>query len=149
MKKIFFLFGIVVASCVFAQNEPDMCSSEMTLANFPPPYVKKTLKEFGVPEKDWDKIVTKLQQLDPTVAEKVQEIAEKQKENPLKDPKLRDQAVAIMRNVLLEVFTEAAKEGGVTDPQKITEMLKSIHEQKRKQFSMCLERFQPEDGVSE
>jgi hypothetical protein len=124
------------------EQEINLCSEEMLISHFPPTIVKNTLKKFEIPEKNWDAIVQKLQEQNQKVYSSVEAIAEKAPKNPLKDPKLRKEAVQIFQTVLKQVFSEVMTQNGVTDQNKIDAMLQDILKQKQEQFTHCLKEFQ-------
>lgn len=118
----------------------DECSKELLIAYFPEVFVKETLKKFNVPQSSWAPITQELHGKEADIIKMVEEKAEKMKENPLKDPKQRQEAVKIFRETLLQVFSGVMKKNGVTDDKQIQSMLDDIQQQKAKRFAQCMEK---------
>lgn len=118
----------------------DECSKELLIAYFPEVFVKETLKKFNVPQSSWAAITQELNGKEADIIKMVEEKAEKMKENPLKDPKQRQEAVKIFRETLLQVFSGVMKKNGVTDDKQIQSMLDDIQQQKAKRFAQCMEK---------
>lgn len=118
----------------------DECSKELLIAYFPEVFVKETLKKFNVPQSSWAAITQELNGKESEIIKMVEEKAEKMKENPLKDPKQRQEAVKIFRETLLQVFSGVMKKNGVTDDKQIQSMLDDIQQQKAKRFAQCMEK---------
>jgi len=122
-------------------NTVEECSKELLIAYFPEPFVKETLKKFNVPQSSWDSIVKDLTGKEADIIKTVEEKAEKMKENPLKDPKHRQEAVKIFRDTLLQTFSDVMKKNGVNDDKQIQSMLDDIQQQKAKRFTHCMEKY--------
>jgi len=123
-----------------APNATDDCAKELLLSYFPEPIVNDTLKRFDVPQDKWAGIVKSLSAKDKEVVKTVEKKASAMNPNPLKDPQQRQAAVKLFRETLLQVFTEALKENGLTDTSKFQAMLDDIQQQKAKKFAMCMEK---------
>lgn len=133
--------GLVnIPANISAQNAIDECSKELLLAYFPEQFVNEALKKNNVPQEKWADINKDLAGKEKDVVRIVEEKAEKQNPNPLKDPSQRLAAVKIFRETLLQVFSEALKKNGITDDKQIQAMLDDIQQQKAKKFAQCLEK---------
>ncbi|MEI8365263.1 MAG: hypothetical protein WCF65_02495 [Parachlamydiaceae bacterium] len=152
MKKIVLKKGfaaLVFSACALlspcgvfadASNPIEDCAKELLLSYFPAPIVNETLKRFDVPQDKWDAISKSLASKDKDVVKTVEQKASTMNPNPLKDPQQRQAAVKLFRDTLLQVFSDAMKENGVTDSSKFQAMLDDIQQQKAKMFAMCMER---------
>lgn len=120
---------------------PEECSKEMVLAYFPAPFVKETLKKFGVPEDKAEAISTTLASKDGQIIQMVEEKAAAMETNPLRDPQARQAAVKLFRDTLFQVFASVVKENGITDEQKIQQMLDDIQRQKAERFAKCMRSY--------
>lgn len=118
----------------------DECARELLLSYFPEPIVKEALKKFNVPEDKWAAITKSLSAKDKEVVKIVEQKASAMNPNPLKDPQQRQAAVKLFRETLLQIFSDAMKEGGVTDSSQFQAMLDDIQQQKAKKFAMCMEK---------
>lgn len=118
----------------------DECAKELLLSYFPEPIVTDTLKRFAIPQEKWADIIKSLASKDKEVVKIVEEKAATMNPNPLKDAQQRQAAVKLFRDTLLQVFSDALKENGVTDTSKFQAMLDDIQQQKAKRFAMCMER---------
>ena len=123
-----------------APSTADDCARELLLSYFPAPIVNETLKRFNIPQDKWDQISKSLASKDKDVVKTVEQKASTMNPNPLKDPQQRQAAVKLFRDTLLQVFSDAMKENGVTDADKYQAMLDDIQQQKAKMFAMCMER---------
>jgi hypothetical protein len=137
------LVGSVIALSpltLYSENAVEECSRELLLAYFPEAFVKETLKKFNVPQDKWEAITKSLNEKDKEVVKIVEEKASKLNPNPLKDPQQRQEAVKIFRETLLQVFSDAMKQNGITDEKQIQSMLDNIQQQKAKRFAQCMEK---------
>lgn len=153
MKK-FISLAMIVGLSMFsfsltAQQEEEIeCSQDILISYFPEPFVKETLNRFNIPQSKWEAITQELSGKDEEVVKTVEEKAEKMDPNPLRDLKLRQEAVRIFRETLLQVFTSVMRLHGVTDPQQIQVMLDDIQQQKAKFFAQCMEKYTTPDEES-
>lgn len=134
------LFAPFAMSAVVTADPTDECAKELLLSYFPEPIVKETLKRFSIPDDKVAGIVKSLSNKDKDVVKVVEEKAKAMNPNPLKDPQQRAAAVKLFRETLLQVFTEALQENGITDTSKFQAMLDDIQQQKAKKFAMCMDR---------
>jgi hypothetical protein len=134
------LLAPLSVSAAAAPSATDDCAKELLLSYFPEPIVNDTLKRFDVPQDKWAGIVKSLSAKDKEVVKTVEKKAAAMNPNPLKDPQQRQAAVKLFRDTLLQVFTEALKENGLTDTSKFQAMLDDIQQQKAKKFAMCMEK---------
>lgn len=118
----------------------DECARELLLSYFPEPIVIDTLKRFSVPQDKWSGITATLSNKDKEVVKIVEQKAADMNPNPLKDPQQRQAAVKLFRETLLQVFSDALKENGITDTSNFQAMLDDIQQQKAKKFAMCMEK---------
>lgn len=145
-KSIMSLFvgvAALMAPCglsAIATSGADECAKELLLSYFPEPIVTDALKRFSIPNDKWDGITKSLSSKDKEVVKIVEEKAATMNPNPLKDPQQRQAAVKLFRETLLQVFSDALKENGITDTSKFQAMLDDIQQQKAKKFAMCMEK---------
>lgn len=133
----------LMAPCAISAAAPsavDECAKELLLSYFPEPIVQETLKRFSIPQDKVEGITRSLSNKDKEVVKLVEEKAAAMNPNPLKDPQQRQAAVKLFRETLLQVFTDALQENGITDTSKFQAMLDDIQQQKAKKFAMCMER---------
>lgn len=123
-----------------APSAAEECSRELLLSYFPEAFVNDTLKRFNIPEDKWAAINKSLSNKDKEVVKLVEEKASAMTPNPLKDPQQRQAAVKLFRETLLQVFSEALKENGLTDTNQYQAMLDDIQQQKAKKFAECMEK---------
>lgn len=134
------LFAPFTLTATAPAHQGEECVRELLLSYFPEPMVKETLKKFQVPEDKWAGITKSLSVKEKDVIKRVEKKASEMTPNPLKDPQQRQAAVKLFRDTLLEVFSEAMKDNGVTDTSKFQAMLDDIQQQKAKKFAMCMEK---------
>lgn len=134
------LFAPFTMSAIVTADATDECAKELLLSYFPEPIVKETLKRFSIADDKVAGITKSLSLKDKDVVKVVEEKAKNMNPNPLKDPQQRAAAVKLFRETLLQVFTEALKENGITDTSKFQAMLDDIQQQKAKKFAMCMDR---------
>jgi hypothetical protein len=135
----------LIAPCAITALAPngsavDECAKELLLSYFPEPIVVETLKRFSIPQDKVAGITESLSKKDKEIVKLVEEKASAMNPNPLKDPQQRQAAVKLFRETLLQVFTDALKENGITDTSKFQAMLDDIQQQKAKKFAMCMEK---------
>lgn len=133
---------------VFAADAPsskdEQCAKEVLMQHFPEKMVSETLNKFQVPADQQAAIIKELAEKDKQLVKMVEEKAAAMNPNPLKDPSQRQQAVKMFRETLLEQFTAVLNAHGITDKDKIQQMLDDVQLQKAKQFTMCMEKIHPE-----
>lgn len=129
-----------MVSAAAAPAGVDECARELLLSYFPEPIVIDTLKRFSVPQEKWSGITATLSNKDKEVVKIVEQKAASMSPNPLKDPQQRQAAVKLFRETLLQVFSDALKENGITDESNFQAMLDDIQQQKAKKFAMCMEK---------
>ena len=117
------------------------CSHELLISYFPKVFVQETLKKFNVPQDKWDAIINELGEKDKLVIKTVEEKAASLDPNPLKDPKLRQDAVKLFRETLTNIFSSTLKAQGITDEKQIQDMLDDIQQQKAKRFASCMSKL--------
>lgn len=161
MKKYVFLkkvMGFVVGTSIMVApltisaavpSAADECAKELLLSYFPEPIVLDTLKHFSVPQDKWAGITKSLSAKDKEIVKIVEEKAKAMNPNPLKDPQQRQAAIKLFRDTLLEVFSDALKENGITDSSKFQAMLDDIQQQKAKKFAMCMEKKKNEANAED
>lgn len=120
--------------------EEDECSEEIIISYFPSPFVKNTLQTYKVPEREWDGIISALKDKNKEILKYVEDKAATMNPNPLKDPKSRNEAIAIFKEALMNAFKSVMAKHGVNDDKQLQEMLDDIQKQKAKRFSECLEK---------
>lgn len=123
-----------------AAQPTDECAREILLSYFPESMVDESLKKFDIPQDKWAGITKVLSSKDKDIVKLVEDKASKMNPNPLKDPQQRQAAVKLFKDTLLEVFTDAMKQNGITDTSKFQAILDDIQQQKAKKFAMCLEK---------
>lgn len=114
------------------------CSKETLHAYFPEVFVRETFTKFNVPRDKWDSIIKNLNEKDKSIIKLVEEKTAKMNPNPLKDPQQRQVVVKLLRETLLEVFSNELKANGVSDDKQISAMLDDIQQQKVKRIAMCI-----------
>lgn len=123
----------------------DECAREELMSYFPARFVTQTLDNYKVPQGQRTAILRELADKDKQVIPTVEERAAKMNPNPLRDPKQRQEAVKIFRDVLSELFTGTMEAHGINDKKQIQEMLDDIQQQKAKQFAFCMDKMKPAD----
>lgn len=121
-------------------HDEDSCTKEVLLAYYPGLFVRSTLEKFEIPKSEWDAIIQKLNERDPTIIKQIEAEAGKMDPNPLKDPQQRQVAVKLFRDTLFKNFATVLKEHGVHDEKKIQAMLDDVHQQKARRFARCMEQ---------
>ena len=137
MNRLFTLVVLSILGFASAFASTD-CSKELLLAYFPEPFVTETLSRFNVPKEQWGAINKELSQKDEEVIRMVESKASKMTPNPMQDPKLRQQAVKLFRETLLQIFSDVMYAHGVTDTKQIQSMLDDIQQQKAERFAQCM-----------
>jgi hypothetical protein len=125
-------------------SDEERCAKEILMRHFPEKLVEAALKKFQIPEDQQAAIVKELAEKDGNIVKMVEEKASTMNPNPLRDPQMRQQAVRLFRETMLEQFSGVLKAHGVTDDAKIQQMLDEVQLQKAKQFSECMEKMHPE-----
>jgi hypothetical protein len=145
VKMMLGLSALALPLCADVQSEKDeQCAKEILMQHYPEKFVKETLNKFQVPADQQAAIIKELGDKDKLLVKMVEERAAAMNPNPLKDPSQRQQAVKMFRETLLEQFASVLNAHGVTDKDKVQQMLDDVQLQKAKQFTMCMERLHPE-----
>jgi hypothetical protein len=147
IKRSFLLFLAASPLLLQAEAVHEACSQEILFSYFPKPFVDKVLKKHQVPESQWGKITEELNEKDKLVVQRVEEKAQSMEPNPLKDPKMRHEAVRIFRETLMEYFGSVLKNHGVKDQEQIQEMLDEMQQMKARYFVECMEKLTPEENT--
>lgn len=143
------LLSLLVGACAFITtvNAIDQtstttgnseCSKEALHAYFPEVFVRETFTKFNIPRDKWDSIIKNLNEKDKSVIKIVEEKTSKMDPNPLKDPQQRQVVVKMLRETLMEIFSNELKANGINDDKQITAMLDDIQQQKVKRIAMCI-----------
>lgn len=144
LKKPLFhlLMGAIslAAPGILSSQEKELCSKEMLMSYFPEPIVMATLDQFKIPQAQHSLIMKDLAEKDGQIAPMVEERAAKMTPNPLRESKMRQEAVKIFRDTLFEVFTSVMNAHGINDKEQIRAMLDDIQKQKARQFANCMEK---------
>jgi hypothetical protein len=128
----------------------DACSKEQLLSYFPPEFVNSSLSRFNIPQDKWEGIDKSLAAQDKEAFIRlVEEKALKVDPNLLTDPQKRLAAVKLFRETLLEVFTKAMKENGITDESQFQAILDDIQQQKARRFAECMQKRREQIQQSE
>lgn len=146
-KSLFYFFvgsALLAAPAFVSSQEKELCTKEMLLAYFPEPLMTSTLEKFKVPEAQRGPIIKELAEKDSHIVSMVEERAAKMTPNPLKDPKMRQEAVKLFRETLQEVFSGVMNRHGVNNKEEILGMLEDLQKQKAKQYATCMERHKNE-----
>lgn len=114
------------------------------MSYFPEKFVAQTLERYKVPQGQRIAIQNALIDKDQEVISLVEEKAAKMNPNPLRDPKMRQEAVKIFRDSLYEVFSKVMQAHGVTDKDELHAMLDDIQRQKAEYFAQSIEEQKEE-----
>lgn len=133
-------------SPVAAASYPDSSAMEQDemMSYFPEKFVANTLEKYKVPQAQRLAIQKELADKDQEVVALVEEKAAKMDPNPLRDPKLRQEAVKIFRDTLYEVFSNVMHSHGMTDREELHSMLDDIQQQKAEYFAQTIEQQKEE-----
>lgn len=129
---------------VSANSERAEMPQDEMMSYFPKKFVAQTLEKYKVPQGQRLAIQNSLAEKDMEVISLVEEKAAKMDPNPLKDPKLRQEAVKIFRDSLYEVFSKVMQAHGVTDKDELHAMLDDIQRQKAEYFAQTMEAHKEE-----
>ena len=132
------LSGLFLSVSGLSADSADMCSEQMLRAYFPASFVTKTLEKFQVPKDQMTAIIAELTLKDKDVIPTFEKRATEKNPNLLRDPKYREEGAKLFRSILTETFSEVLKNHGITDADKVSQMLDDIQEQKAEQFSKCM-----------
>ncbi len=136
--------AVVGAAEVSSAGDADVrkeCSRELLMVFFPESIVKGTLKKYNVPESKWDGITKSLAAKDRNIMKDIEDSAGQMSPNPIRDPQVR---VKMLREKLLQVFTAAMSENGMTDSSQFQAMVDEIQKEKVNKYQMCLQTRKPE-----
>jgi hypothetical protein len=118
------------------------CTKEELMTFFPKPIVQDVLiREKFTPEQA-ERMSQELSKKDQELVKIVEEKASKLNPNPFKDLNQRDLAIKIYRETLFEVFAKVLKANGVTDDERIQQILDTIQQSKSKLFIECIRKQQ-------
>ena len=120
-------------------------SNDMMMSYFPEIFVERTLERYRIPQAQRIPIQKELADKNQEVIDLVEDKASKMTTNPLRDPKMREEAVKIFRDSLYQVFSKVMHSHGVTDKEELHEMLDDIQRQKAEYFSQRLQQYKEEN----
>lgn len=125
-------------------------SMELFISFFPGPFVSATLEKFNVPEDKHSAIQEQLTHHELDIISIVEAKAAKMTPNPLNQPDQQEQVIQLFDDAVSQVFTQVLEKNGVSDHEKIMEMLEDIHRQKAERFRRCMliEAPQPEEAAA-
>lgn|GEM_PF-5237833 len=146
MEKKILLIAMIALFTAITTSPPlhgslgfEECSKELA-TYFPVALMNETLKKFNIPESKWGSITKELVEKDKNIVVEVELRADKMKENPLKKPELRLQAVKLFKEALQDAFANTLRKNGIDDDTQIQAMLQDLQQQKAKRFAACLEK---------
>lgn len=114
------------------------CTKEELKTFFPEPVVRAVLLKANISEADANSIAAELAQKNAQWGKMIREKAAKMNPNPFEDLSQRDVGLKIYRETLYEVFSQVLKAHGISDEDKIQNMLDEIRETKSKLFIECI-----------
>ena len=118
------------------------CSRKELETFFPEPVVRSVLLKSNLSEEDANSIAAELAEKNSQWSKIIREKAAKLTPNPLEDLSQRDIGLKIYRETLYEVFSQMLKAHGISDEDKIQNMLDEIRETKSKWFMECIRNQQ-------
>lgn len=121
---------ILIPMAVFADN-----SKELISAYFPESVVNESLPLANVPRDQWVIINQELCAKSGEMIRMVEEKASKMEPNPLLDSSQIQVAAKLFREALFQVFSDVMRDHGVTDEDKIKEMLGHIQQLKAERYA--------------
>lgn len=132
--------SLVAIPPLFAANESCQSdtSMELFIAFFPRPFVADTLEKFNVPSEKRAAIQEQLTHHELDIISIVEAKAAKMNPNPLNQPDQQEQVIQLFDDAVSQVFTQVLEKNGVSDQEKIMEMLEDIHRQKAERFRRCM-----------
>lgn len=131
-----------------AYSEKDY-SKDLLLAYFPESIVNETLPRYDVPKEELEGINKELASKDNEVIRMVEEKASKLTPNPLLDPEQRQVAAKLFRETLFEIFSDVMSAHGVTDSDKVQEMLNNIQQLKADRFAQVMQSKKVQETEAE
>lgn len=135
LKQLVIAAAIAFIPAAYATQEN---SKEVFLSYFPESLVTDALSRYNIPKEEWASINQDLSSKEGLVIRLVDEKASKMDPNPMEDPNQRKAAVKIFREVLFQVFSEVLYSHGVTDTDKIRNMLDTIQQLKAEKFCLSM-----------
>lgn len=114
------------------------CTKEELEAFLPEAVVRNVLLKNNFSEADANAIALELWQKNTMMREIMKKKASKLRPNPLEDLSQRDVGLKIYRETLYEVFSQTLKAHGISDEDKIQNLLDEIRETKSKLFLECV-----------
>lgn len=134
--KQFLLHLTLVCAAMNLHGED--CNRDLFTAFYPAPLVAKTLERFDVPSEIHDAIIDGLNVHEVDVVLRVEQNAEKMNPNPLQEGN-QQEIIGLFDRTVFEIFTYVLNNHGITNEQKISQMMSDILQQKADRFRECME----------
>jgi len=137
MKLKAVAFALFACIPMFASAATAECSEDVLFKFFPRGFVTEVLKEHDIPQDKINNITETLYQADQEVFDLITSTAQNMEPNPLEDINAEAERAKLFRDSLMQVFTAALEQNGITDPQKIQTMLDEIQQKRLQRFIQC------------
>lgn len=132
------LTSVLAFSCpVIAIADAPPCYKDLEVNFFNPTLVNEALSLHSISQSNWTLINTELQNNLKRVPELVKERAKKMNPNPFGNPFQPQEASKLLREVLLEVFSETLAGFQITNQGKVQEMFRYIRERQSQRLLSC------------
>lgn len=130
--------NLVQMPAIYGEVSNQECTPKALKVPFPENFVRESLKKYSVPENSWNSIIEALNEKGKRVVKIVETKAAKMTPNPLGNPKQGLVIVKLFKETLLEVSIDTFKQNGVNNLTQVQAILDDIQEQKRQQFTECI-----------
>lgn len=119
---------------ICAQQSPQDCSKEVLFSFFPRSIVRQVLQNNQIPQDRWEGILNGLSEQDKDLINRVESKASQLSPEMQND---RKQKIQLLRDIMLQSFTDVMKDNGITDQKLIVKLLNEIQETRAKLFEAC------------
>ena len=121
----------------------DVCSTELITSFFPDIFVGKTLEKFNIPKDQWESIMDELDKRNKSIRPTLAERGYKINPNLFTDPQQQDAARKLLKDIVVNSFTDVMKIHGINDPKQVKQMLDDIQMQKAEKWAQCMRQDKP------
>ena len=130
-------YASVVLMPVLAPCEMPPCYRDLETNFFNPALVSEALSLHSVFQSSWTLIISELQTNVKRVPDLVKARAKKMERNPFEPTFQPQEAAALLRQVLFEVFSQTLADFHITNQNNVDEMFQYIRERQSQRFLAC------------
>jgi len=142
---MFIFFALPITFFINAETPP--CYKDIESNFFRVDFVSEALSIHSVPQSNWSLINIELQKNIKEVPSMVRARANRMRPNPFGTPFQPQEASELMRQVLLEIFSNTLATFHITNQQKVEEMFQYIRQRQSQRMLACFGQEEQQKNI--